>query len=293
MSANRKPPSPKKSWQATRRRFTWHLHVPEFDRRHWWNETGQPANPVAALYELARRHPLVAETLLRGLSLPGSEPPTWAETRLEELFPQPPSLRFLSWNWMKPWTQLAEGKRAEWKLCIGKLKGFDFRQEGPLCRNLTRLAHSIIYQHREEARKKLAASLPPAISGTSEFGLYSPLADSEWRESVAQAAVQAHREGYVLLAVAPDLAPDKLQSAVSEKYREHLSLHPRLETSQTQRACPLAGLASANRRIRGRRNQAGRGKIPGLRPIPPRCRGNPLCVVGAVRCDDNSPRLKA
>jgi hypothetical protein len=63
MTAKRKTASSKETWQAMRARYTWHLRPPfdqEFNRSHWWKGDSK-IHPVAALYELARRHPRVGE----------------------------------------------------------------------------------------------------------------------------------------------------------------------------------------------------------------------------------------
>jgi hypothetical protein len=222
----------KKQWQAIRRRYSWHLRESSFDRSHWWK--GKPKSdikPVAALYELARRHPLIGVTPLRQRPQYGAAeylrmPPLSQLSAGEQLLRmtrtvlEPKlSLRYTILHRSKSWPKLTPSERTEWTSSIGKIKSFDFRTEESVCRDLTSLALEIVRKHRE------AESLfnpPVGIFGS----LPGALTDEEWKEAMAEAAVQAHHEGYVLLAVAPDLAADKLQSAVAKKYREHLRLYP-------------------------------------------------------------------
>src|SRR5687768_5870397 len=47
---------------SVRQKYAWYLKPPfdeEFERTRWWNS--ETDNPIGALYELARRHPLIGE----------------------------------------------------------------------------------------------------------------------------------------------------------------------------------------------------------------------------------------
>jgi hypothetical protein len=63
----------------------------------------------------------------------------------------------------------------------------------------------------------------------------NPPTAAEWESAIVQCAIEAHRQGYVLLAVAPDLAVDKAESLMAKKYREHLKLYPPLHPHQRAR----------------------------------------------------------
>src|SRR5271170_7419477 len=67
MSSKQSKNPQKENRQAIRARYTWHLRPPfdkEFDGSHWW-EGQSKVDPVAALYELLRRHPLIGKGLLK------------------------------------------------------------------------------------------------------------------------------------------------------------------------------------------------------------------------------------
>jgi hypothetical protein len=220
----------KETRQAVHRRYTWHLRPPfgdEFDRSQWWK--GQPdVEPVAALYELARRHPLVVEEERILVPLPGSPPPI----PLPSIFEPRPSLVWTRRLRMKSWLRLTKSEQDNWKSSLHKMKGLDFRPKEFLCRSITEAARSTITQHRAEADKARAESGPPW------FACYPPRqpADHEWKTAIAQCAVEAHRQGYLLLAVSPDMAADKAQSVMAKSYREHLKLYPSTGRLQRERS---------------------------------------------------------
>ena len=148
-----------------RARYTWHLDSPfdkEFDHTHWWGESVK-VEPEAALYELARRHPLVCETPPEKIQLPGTSPlaalPSFLEPR--------PSLRLTQRLGMKSWPELSASERRNWKSSIGVMKGFDFRSKKAMCINVTKLAHSAIIKQREDALRtgrRCAASVGAVCS---------------------------------------------------------------------------------------------------------------------------------
>lgn len=220
MNPKLKATSPKDRWQIIRRRYTWHLRERKFDHSHWW-EKAPKADPIAACYELARRHPL-AETPRPKIYFPGGQPPILPPP-ISELKPSLHCTRCLA---MKSWPSLTDSERAEWKSSIRKARGLDLRPEESVCRNLTSLAYSTVPQRRVDAAMAAAERLPPELVGMAALGLYGDPTAAEREAAIADAAVEAYRQGYLLLAVAPDLAPDKFQSAVSENYREHLRLNP-------------------------------------------------------------------
>jgi hypothetical protein len=213
------------------------LREASFDRSHWWKE---PPNeePEAALYELARRHPL-AETPRARLAPPGSEPP----------FPVPllvelqPSLYWTRCLALKSWPKLSDLERTKWKSSVRKLKGLDVRPTESLCLNVTSLAFCTLPKRRVAAGTA-TDNLPSELRGSISFlsmlgllnadhlspelkGMIAANSTADEREAaIADAAVEAYRKGYVVLAVAPDLAPSKLASVVSEKLHEPLPFHP-------------------------------------------------------------------
>lgn len=234
---NAKNATPKENWQTIRRRYTWHLRQPfktKFERSHWWKGQDE-IEPAAALYELARRHPLVRETWLKNFAsatrnrrghakwLPGMwlnwtakvvQHPT-GETSL------PPSLYWTCLFGLKTWAQLDYRERLHWKFCVGSLKGLDFRDEELQCRSLNELADWRISDQREDA-------LGDKVKGVSrglEMGKIiqanraaNPPPPEVWEAAIAFRAVEAYRQGYLILAVAPDLPSDKAASLMQKVY---------------------------------------------------------------------------
>ena len=221
--STRKASALREARQAIRRRYTWHLRPPfdaEFDRSHWW-EGHARIEPIAALYELARRHPLVAEETPIYATLPGSESP-FLPVIPPGLGPRP-SLLWTRRLGMRSWPKLTASERTEWKSNLGKLKGFDFRLKESLCRNITALARLAIEQKRAGADEARWQSGPPW------FPYYPPAqpTDREWEEAIAQYAVAVHRQGYILLGVALDLAAGNAGAILAAAYRNHLRMYPR------------------------------------------------------------------
>jgi hypothetical protein len=226
--------------QAIRNRYTWYLHPPfkaKFDRSHWWDEhpyTGPeaaPYEPEAALYELARRHPLVAEKTPINATLPGSEP----LIPLPSIFGPKPSLLWTRRLAMRSWVKLTKSEQSAWKSHMGKSKGLDLRPPDSLCRNITGLAHSAIIQQRADQQRTWAENLTGPYSGLGWLpGRTSPT-DREWEAAIAQCAIEAHRQGYRLLAVAPDMAAHKAQSVLLKEYQEQLRLYPSAKAIQRAR----------------------------------------------------------
>jgi len=215
------------------------LHPPfkaKFDRSHWWeglSDTEHQAAPFgreAALYELARRHPLVAEETPINATLPGSEPPI----PLPSIFGPKPSLLWTRRLAMRSWVNLKKSEQSAWKSNMGKVKGLDLRPQESLCRNVTRLAHLAINQQKENALNA-SAEAAPELSGLGWLSLFTNPTAREWEAAIAQCAIEAQRQGYVLLAVAPDMAAHKAQSVLLKVYQEQLKLYPAAQALQRAR----------------------------------------------------------
>ena len=145
MSTNRKTISSKENWQALRTRYTWHLRPPfndEFDHSHWWKGlTDSEIDPVAALYELARRHLLVDEKRLkmRHASWHGDElrskplvgaahQKMWREIERDFRREPIPILYFCILG-LKAWPALNLSQQTNWEGGAGRLKGVDCRDD--------------------------------------------------------------------------------------------------------------------------------------------------------------------
>lgn len=228
MKAKRKAASYKLAWEANRQRYTWHLRPPfarRFDCSHWWK--GLPDSkiePVAALYELARRHPIIPEIPAAAALIKA----TAAQELLDPLrsfYERRPSLRSTRLLAMTSWPKLEKFQQDDWKSSIGKMKGLDLRQMNSLCFNVTELARSAVYQTRENDRK---------LFNYPHVGDYSEPTDQEWETAIAQQAIAAHRQGHLLLSVVPDLAADKVASLTAKIYYDHQRHFP--PTKQKHRA---------------------------------------------------------
>jgi hypothetical protein len=240
MNSKRKASFAKKNWRAGRRKYTWYFRSPfkaQFDRSHWWKKS--PNNePCAALYELARRHPLVRETWLKNFAantrsrwniaiwlhkqgLPGTARlPAGCEELTKKITLPPigsqlPLMNSLGWTCfygLKSWANLTLAQRESWKRSVGKIKGLDFRWDIDTCESVSsRLAF--------EAWSPLNKLINPLCP------LTNPQTASEWETAIAHWAVEAHRQGKVLLAVAPDLDSKKAGQLMVKTYRDHLRLY--------------------------------------------------------------------
>jgi len=257
VSRKRKASSPKASWLSLRRRYTWHLRPPfksQFDRSHWWKAQSE-IEPVAALYELARRHPLVRETWIRSFAaatrsrrgiaiwLPGIRQ-SWTEKIMRPpagSAPVPPSLYRTCLFGLKSWAKLDYTDRKNWESCVGYLKGLDFRQGELQCRSINVLAHWRIIDERKDALRKKGQINDNAHAQTHEKWeaaydknlsvLHNDLAVNpptakEWEAAIGYRAVEAYRQGYLLLAVAPDLQGDKAALLMEKVYRSTRRMYP-------------------------------------------------------------------
>jgi len=138
---------------------------------------------------------------------------------------------------MKSWPKLTDSERSNWKASLGKLKGFDFRPKDSLCTNLTSLTRLAIVQQREEAHKAAFGDNVPPLGGygCSHFSERIDPTDREWEEAIAQYAIKVHRQGYILLGVAPDLATDKAGAIMAAQYRIPLRIYHRAKPGERAR----------------------------------------------------------
>lgn len=254
MSAKRKASRSKKASQAVRRRYTWHLHPPfknRFDRSQWW-EGERDIEPGAALYELARRHPLVRETWVRNFAaatrerrsvaiwIPGTSQ-RWTDKimRGESGAAVSPSLYWTCLFGLNSWAKLDYTDRLNWKSCVGNLKGLDFRDESLQCKGIKKFAHWKIIDERQDGLRKKEKIKDFATKENLKM-LHNDLAANpptveEWETAIAHRAIEAYRQGYVLLAIAPDLPANKAAAVAAAKYKEHLSLYPPGKSPQRAR----------------------------------------------------------
>jgi hypothetical protein len=227
MSANQKP-SPSKKWNDERLRYTWHLRPPfdtNFDRSHWWERelNDQPINAVTAVYEVARRHPSVCAMRIASAK------------RQRSTKSPPPSLHWTSLVGLKSWAALDYSERENWGSCAGNLKGVDFRDTTSQCQLVKLLAHGKIIDKRKEALRVPGITFEELSTLARESIADNPITADEWETAIAEQAIQAHRQGRVLLSVAPDLDAALIQAAMGKKLAEHLSLYGNKKPRQRAR----------------------------------------------------------
>jgi hypothetical protein len=210
MSAKRKATLSKVSWQETREYYTWHLRPPlkdVFDSSHWWKNQSDFVD-VAALYEIARRHPLVCEYMVGMPDLP----------ELPQIHP----LAFLCVHGRASWPKLGSLMQKAWRICAGNLKGVDCRRDFEKCFSIESEALNRIKLKRtfttKEYREKTIAQISPFVEG--DMGKHPP-STIEMEAEVKQQAVAAYRNGYLLIAVAPDLAVENAESLMVQEYHQH------------------------------------------------------------------------
>jgi len=220
MNAKRQPTSSKETWQAIRVRYTWHLRPPlgkTFDHSHWWEGHPQP-EPVAALYELARRHPVVGDMHRGVLGQSGGESAAGAVT-----------VDCLGSIGLKIWPKLTPDERELWLDEAGNMKGVDCRDEVEQCYSIILLALGRIQVRRAIALKRKAKTKGMT---NEEFGQFlaqdlikNPPPTEAVEAAIARRAVDAYRKGDWLLAVAPDLPAEKAASLLRQNYRDHSALN--------------------------------------------------------------------
>ena len=179
---------------ASQSQYTWHLRPPfrrMFNASHWWKGRAD-VEPEAAAYELARRHPRVQE----GYKLPGRTNPT--------VFLAPIAcLRDIG---LKPWPRLKEQEKASWRQCMASFKGVDMRPDSAKCYSVTRLALQIAHVSTTGDTRLDNLKLPTPGMADKFVRIASAIAESE---------------GYLLIAVAPDLTQEKAEALLAGQYRRH------------------------------------------------------------------------
>lgn len=122
---------------------------------------------------------------------------------------------------LRSWSQLDDVERRNWASCVGKLKGFDFRDKETQCSSINDLAKRKIRFQRWDAlgdKGKRAKSLRELREIINADLAANPPTTEELETAIGCAAVEAHRQGYLLLAVAPDLRSDNAASLMEKVY---------------------------------------------------------------------------
>ena len=154
--------------------------------------------------------------------------------------PVPSSLYWTCLVGLKSWAKLDYVERKNWQSNVGNLKGLDCRWEELQCRSINQLAHWKIIDEREAAlRKKGQINDNPHEQPDDEWEanrkknlsvLHNDLAVNpptaeEWEAAIGNRAVEAYRQGYTLLAVAPDLKADRAASVMAKTYHDCLRFY--------------------------------------------------------------------
>jgi hypothetical protein len=120
----------------------------------------------------------------------------------------PPAIVCLAQIGLKPWPKLSAGEKNLWKTFAGALKGVD-------CRNDEEKCFSVNWQGdcdplRQVMRMKSGETpLPPhALDG-----------------GIGERAIAAYHQGYVLIAVAPDLAQEEAKRLLAEGAGKNRARH--------------------------------------------------------------------
>jgi hypothetical protein len=255
--------SSKKIWKAIRERYTWYLQPPfndEFDRSHWWENKTQ-IDPVAALYELARRHPLVGEARSKfrhakwygqelRAPLVGAAEKRILNQAIKDLGKEPKAVECLCKIGLKSWPKLDWSSQEFWGMSAGKMKGLDCRDDleqfhfissAAIMDILRNRAISLklgkgVYQFRVGAGRN-SHSVNPVYPNAFAKGMIflakdvqqNPIPTAEMEAAIAREAVAAHREGRLLISVAPDLTIDEATILFEREYRKRLKFTPKVK----------------------------------------------------------------
>ena len=231
-----------------RANYTWHLRPPfrdEFDHTHWWDQSD--VDPKAALYELARRHPLVGKVRAstrraawygQELRAPHSDAALEKSVSqaVEDLWKQPEAIRCLCLIGLKPWSKLSLRERQFWWRSAGNLKGVDSRDDSERCGSVTL---SALQKIRIELAVKLGRKANAMTKKQLADLLLKETKSPRWSAAICREAVVADDKGYWLIAVAPDLDESEAKTLLSKTYRSHRVLYP----AAKQRARPMNWLA--------------------------------------------------
>jgi hypothetical protein len=157
----------------------------------------------------------------------------------------PPSLYWTCLMGLRSWANLQWTERRNWEFSAGNLKGLDLRDAIEQCRSVKIYARWKITDNRRLQFNDKGNTYEEISSLVRKDLNENPPTVEEWEEAIAEKAIQEHRDGFVLLAVAPDLAADKLQSAIAEAYHEHLIAFPRAVGQQRARYKDWLSIISA------------------------------------------------
>ena len=249
---SRKLSSSKKPWEANRERYTWYLRPPfnhDFDRSHWWKGKEKQVKPVAALYELARRHPNVGGLLQKfqgaswyGHAFPdpiaGAKEKSILNQAIKDLGKESPALHCLCEIGLKSWPILSDSGREFWEMSARKMKGLDCRDEAEKCFSISRGAEGDVlgalfasFKHGKKGpfQFRITDDLTVGYSMAEAKRLIllhkrieqKSLSCKEMDAALTRRVIAAYRRGYWIYAIAPDLTVEEAKSLFEIQYRRH------------------------------------------------------------------------
>jgi hypothetical protein len=213
LSMPQKAKSKKQDKRATRQMYTWHLNDSKFDRTQWWqNIPDGKIEPVAAVYELVRRHPIILAGRMGILDLRKRH---WLDP-----------IKYLSVYGLKSWPNLNQKLQFCWRKVAGNLKGVDCRDASSQCASIEADVATQIKVERAFTQKRYRQITIEKVSALIEKDIIkNPPSAKEMEAGIQRHALAAYRNGYLLLAVAPDLVAEKAKSLMTQEYREHQVQH--------------------------------------------------------------------
>jgi hypothetical protein len=236
--------SSKQTLQSLRARYTWQLQPPfnkQFDARHWWEGQAHidEIDPVGALYELARRHPVVGEVRRKfcnarwhGMELYNPSSVGKANKRLVNLAymdigNMPDAIYCLCLIGLKTWEKLNPRERDYWEDAVGSIKGLDCRSDLQQCCSINNeVLTDILLGFAKGLKRKCKGKTAGEINKLYAYELLkSKYPDDKYEADIAKYAISALRNNYLLIAVARDLKADEAASLLEQRYREHQALH--------------------------------------------------------------------
>jgi hypothetical protein len=241
----------KQAWLAERKRYTWFLRENEFDRSQWWKgKDDSEIEPIAALYEIARRHPKVGD-LRRKVPLADwfgeriQHPQIFTHKSECEMIDQvnaviageSAALSCLCFVGMKSWSSLTQRAKDHWESNAGGIKGVKCRDDSQRFVSITEdVLLDILAKYANSIGTKGKKGYP---LGANWWELVdkriakNPPTEDEIESAIVRSAVTAHRKGHLLISIDPGIEVEEALKLLAQKIKEHrerigkVKQHPR------------------------------------------------------------------